>query len=520
MVRIWTPASMSSGNGSYAKQLGYTMYSEHRELNEKDNTLKLSKVEVKLKDDVFNVDKVIHLLYYKDKLLDKSSYEKVTSEVTTKEKTSKLIESLCVLYADKEDGVPTYELFIKALFRTGQKKLALQIEPEWPPAKTPKQVYVTMKILWIFSDGKHCTYTMELLEKVSKTESEVDCSFDLLVEPDAQYAIYRGTFDTADTEVYCVSTHRSDHQTVSMVTADAIKRYDPDVVLLSGICAGKEGDTKIGDIVICNEAFNVDIGALHSKSGVRFDAKAERPTAKDISALTVHLQLLDKNKTGLWTNKDYQLPVPRVSRRYEIFWLTRLYLELTQFEDDEWLNKIGWDLSNLLKIRTQNNSKVLQKYLPSWKGIGFIEYLTNNTELWLLEEQSPLTAKPTDELMKRVKSGCFFDEDFPQQESLDREPELIIAPICTNISVRQDSGKVFEELSKINHTIVACDADTWGFYQQAARCHKSQRFIAVKGVISHADGITEEELIPHVVRQCGCVLIDTIRYFRNVIGPS
>ena len=491
------------------------MFSEHRELNEKDNKLKLSKVEVKLKDDVFNVDKVIHLLY-KDKLLDKFCYEKVTSKVTTKEKTSELIDSLCKLYADVE-GVPTYELLIKALFRTGQKKLALQIEPEWPPEKTPKQVYVTMKILWVFSDGKHCTYTMELLEKVSKIESEHDGSFDSLVEPNAQYAIYRGTFDTADTEVYCVSTDRSDHQTVSMVTADAIKRYDPDLVLLSGVCAGKEGDTKIGDIVICREAFNVDIGAVHSKSGTKFDAKAE--SAKDISALRVHLELLDEKKTGLWANRIYQLPIPRVSRRYEIYWLTRLYLELTQFKDDEWLNKIGWDVSNLLKIRTENNSKVLQKYVPSW-GTNFIEYLTNKTESWLPEEQSPLTAKPTDELIERVKSGCFFDEDFPQQESLDREPKLIIAPICTNLSIRQDSGKVFEELSRINHTIVACDANTWGFYQQAAQCHKSQRFIAVKGVISHADGITEEALIPHVIQQCGCVLIDTIRYFRNVIGPS
>ena len=489
-----------------------------REVDEKENELKLSKLEVKLKDDVFNVDKMIHLLY-KDKLLDKFYYEKVTSKVTTKEKTSELIGSLCTLYADKE-GVPTYELLIKALFRTGQKKLALQIEPAWPPEKTPKEVYVTMKILWLFSDGKHCTYTMELLEKVSKTDSDVDCLFNSLVDPDSQYAVYRGMFDTADTEIYCVATHRSDCQTVSTVTADAIKKYEPDLVLLSGVCAGKEEDTKIGDIVICKEAFNVDIGAVHSKRGVRFDAKAERPTAKDVAALAVHLQSLDKKKTGLWMNKNYQLHAPQVSRRYEIFWLTRLYLELTEFKDDEWLNKIGWDVGNLLKINSQRNSKVLQKYLPSWKGIIFIEYLTNNTELWSPDEESPFRAKPTDELIERVRSGCFFDEDFPQQESLDREPELIITPICTNLSVRQDSGKVFEELSKINHTIVACDVDTWGFYQQAAQCHKSQRFLAVKGVISHADGITEEELVPCIVRQCGCVLIDTIRYFRNVIGPS
>ena len=495
-----------------------TMCSEHRDLNEKDNKQKLWKVEVKLKDDVFNVDKVIHLLY-KDKLLDKFYYEKVTSKVTTKEKTSELIDSLCKLYADVE-GVPTYELLIKALFRTGQQKLALQIEPAWPPEKTPQQVYVSMRILWLFSDGKHCTYTMDLLKKVSKTESEVDCSFDSLVEPDAQYATYKGVFDTADTEIYCVATHRSDCQTVSTVTADAIKKYEPDLVLLSGVCAGKEEDTKIGDLVVCKEAFNVDIGAVHSKSGVRFDAKAERPTAKDIAALVVHLQSLVKEKAGLWINKSYQLHAPQVSCRYEIYWLTRLYLELTEFKDDEWLNNIGWDVGNLLKISAQNNSKVLQKYLPSWKGTTFIDYLTNRTELWLADEESPLRAKPTDELIARVNSGRFFDQDFPQQESLDREPKLIFAPICTNLSVRQDSGKVFEELSKINHTIMACDADTWGFYQQAAQCHKSQRFIAVKGVISHADGITEEELVPRVVRQCGCVLIDTIRYFRNVIGPS
>ena len=492
------------------------------EPDEKKNELKLSKVEVKLKDDVFNADKVIHLLY-KDDLLDKFSYEKVTSKDTTKERTSELIYWLCKLYADKE-GVPTYELLIKALFRTGQEKLALQIEPTWPANKTPKQVYVSMTILWIFSDDKSCTYTTELLDKVSKTESEVECGFSSLDEPEVQYAVYKGVFDTRDTLIYCVVTHRSDCQTVSTVTADAIKRYEPDLILLSGVCAGKEENTKIGDIMVCKEAFNVDIGAIRSRSGVRFDAKAEQPAAKDITALTVHLKSLQNEKTGLWTNKNYQLQAPHISRRFEVYWLTRLYMELTEFKDDEWLNKIGWDKANLLKIKSPINSKVLQKYLPSWKvedkNIKLIRYLTDNTETWLADEQSPMRAVPTDGLRERVDSGRFFDEDFPQQENLDREPMLIFAPICTNLSVRQDAGKVFEELSKINHTILACDTDTWGFYQQASRCHKSQRFIAVKGVVSHADGIVEEELIPRVVRQCGCVLIETIRYFRNVIGPS
>ena len=492
------------------------------ELDEKKNELKLNKVEVKLKDDVFNVDKVINLLR-KDKLLDKFYYEKVTSKETTKEKTSELIVSLCKLYADVE-GVPTYELLIKALFRTGQEKLALQIEPSWPANKIPKQVYVSMKILWIFSDEKSCTYTTELLDEVSKAQSEVDCCFSSLDDPEVQYAVYKGVFDTSDTLIYCVVTHRSDCQTVSTVTADTIKKYEPDLILLSGVCAGKEEETKIGDVVVCKEAFNVDIGAIHGRSGVRFDAKAERPTAKDITALTVHLQSLQNEKNGLWTNKNYQLQAPHISRRFEVYWLTRLYMELMEFKDDEWLNKIGWDVDNLLKIKSPINLKVLQKYLPSWKvrdkGIKLIKYLTDNTEMWLPDEQSPMRAVPTDGLKERVNSGRFFDEDFPQQESLDREPTLIFAPICTNLSVRQDSGKVFEELSKINHTILACDMDTWGFYQQASRCHKSQRFLAVKGVISHADGIVEQELIPRVVRQCGCILIETIRYFRNVIGPS
>jgi len=479
------------------------------------NELKLSKVEVKLKDDVFNVHKVIHLLYNVDGLLKKYDFEKVTSEVTTKGKTSALIGSLCNLFEDV-DGVPTYELLIKALFRTGQEKLAREIEPQWPLEKTPRQVYVSMKILWLFSDANHCTYTMELLN----TESQVDCSFQALVEPEAPFAVQKGTFDTTDTEIYCVTTHRNDCQTVSTVTADVIKKYEPDLVLLSGVCAGKEDGTKIGDIVICKEAFNVDIGAIHSKYGVKFDAKAERPIAKDIVALEVHLKSLLKEKTGLWIISSHQLHVPQVSRRYEVYWLTRLYLELVEFEnDDEWLKKIGWDMNSLLKINL-HNSKVLQKFLPSWKGRKLIDYLINTTGMWVPDQQSPLTAKPIDELIERVNSGRFFEQNFPQQESLDEDPVLIFAPICTNVSVRQDTGRVFEELSRINHTIVACDTDTWGFYQQAVLYQKNQRFIAVKGVISHADGIVEEELVPRVVQQCACVLIDTIRHFRSVIGPS
>lgn len=489
-------------------------------VGDRTNKQKLAKVQVKLKDDVFKVDKVIQLLY-KDGLLKLYDYQKVKDPVTTKEKTLALIKTLGDLSEDVE-GVPTYELLIKALFRTGQQKLAREIEPEWPLEKTPQEVYVTMTILWMFSDKSHLTETVELLGKVSKTESEVDCSFQSLVEPDAQYAVLKGVFDTTDTEVYCVLCHRGDCQTVATATADAIKKYKPDLVLLSGTCAGKEENTKIGDLIVCKEAFNVDIGAIHSNRGVRFDAKAERPAGKDIVAIEVHLESLVKEKKGLWLKEKYQLRAPQISRRFEVYWLTRLYLELTSTEnvDEEWLNKVEWDLSNRLKINVRN-SKVLQKYLPSWKGGKLIDYLTNTTAMWLPDRESPLTAKPTDELKDRVDSGRFFEADFPQQESLDREPAMIIAPICTNVSVRQDAGRVFEELSKINHTIVACDINTWGFYQQAAQCPgSSQRFIAVKAVVSHADGIVEEELIPRAVRQCGCMLIDIIRYFRNVIGPS
>ena len=496
-----------------------TMSREGRGLGERSNEEKLGKVVVKLKDDVFKVDKVIRL-FYRDGLLKLFDYESVKAPVTTKERTSALIHTLRYLSEDV-DGVPTYELLIKALFRTGQEKLAREIEPEWPLEKTPPQVYVTMTILWMFSDASHLTQTIELLEQVSRDESQLDCSFQQLVEPEAQYTVQRGVFDTTDTEVYCVKTYRSDCQTVATATADAIKKYKPDLVLLSGTCAGKEENTKIGDLVVCKEAFNVDIGAIHNNHGVRFDAKAERPTNKDIVALEVHLESLFKEKTGLWLKSDYQLHGPKISRCFEVYWLTRLYLELTNTEnmDKEWLNKIDWDLTSRLKINL-HNSKVLQKYLPSWKGGKLFDYLTNSTTMWIPDQESPLRARPTDELRDRVNSGCFFEPDFPQQESLEREPAVIFAPICTNLSVRQDAGKVFEELSKINHTIVACDTNTWGFYQQAAQCQGSQRFMAVKGVVSHADGIVEEELIPRVVRQCGCVLIDIIRYFRNVIGPS
>ena len=496
------------------------MSSEGWGVGNRSNTQKLAKVEVKLKDDVFKVDKVI-LLLYKDELLKLYDYQKVKSPVTTKEKTSALIQTLCYLSEDVE-GVPTYELLIKALFRTGQEKLAREIEPEWPPEKTPQQVYVSMTILWMFSDASHLAQTIELLEQVSRTESQVDGSFQQLVEPEAQYAVHKGIFDTTDTEVYCVKSHGGDCQTVAMATADAIKRYNPDLVLLSGTCAGKEKNTKIGDLVVCKEAFNVDIGAIHSNRGVRFDAKAERPTGKDIVALEAYLKSLVKEKTGLWMRENYQLRGPQISRWFEVYWLTRLYLELTSTEhgDDEWLNKVEWDLGSRLKINARN-SKVLQKHLPSWKGGKLIDYLTNSTTMWLPDRESPLTAKPTDELKDRVDNGRFFEPDFPQQESLDREPAVIFAPICTNVAERQDAGRVFEALSKINHTIVACDTNTWGFYQQSAQCQgSSQRFIAVKGVVSHADGIVEEELIPRAVRQCGCVLIDIIRYFRNVIGPS
>ena len=99
-------------------------------------------------------------------------------------------------------------------------------------------------------------------------------------------------------EIYCVQTPQSDSQTVTTVTTDAIKKYDPDLVPMSGICSGKEEDSKIGDLVVCKEVFNVDVGAIHSKNGVRFHAKAERPTAKDFLALEVHLKSLAKQKTG------------------------------------------------------------------------------------------------------------------------------------------------------------------------------------------------------------------------------
>ena len=485
-----------------------------------ENRRRLEKISPKLsKDDSgFQVDKVIKLLH-KDGILKKYDYEKLSSRDTTKDKTSDLVDVLAERF-QSDDEEPTYEVLVKALFRTGQEKLARKIVPDWPAEKIPKQVYVSMKILWLFAETGHCTHTLELLDRIS-ADSEVPCSFQPIVLPGVQGSVHKGQFDTTDTEICCVATHRSDCNTVSTATAVAVNEYDPDMVLFSGTCAGNENCTKIGDIVVCKEAFNVDIGAVYGRTGVKFDAKAERPAAKDVSALEVHLKRLTENRQGLWIDKRYYLQVPQVSRRYEVYWLTRLYLELDELKNgggSEWLNKIGWDLTSL-KINT-NNSQVLETHLRSWKGRHLIDYLTKETATWEIDRTSPLTAKPSDDLVERVSSERCFEPNFPVPDDFDREPNLVYAPICTNVSVRQDAGLVFDEVTRMNHNIAACDTNTWGLYQQAALCQKNQRFFAVKGVTSHADGIEEDGLVPHVVRLCGLVLVDAIRYFRNIKGPS
>ena len=485
-----------------------------------ENRRKLNKISYNLSKDEndFQVDKVIKLLH-KDGILKKYDYEKLSSKETTKDKTSDLADILSERY-QSDDEVPTYEVLVKALFRTGQEKLARKIVPDWPVEKIPKQVYVNMKILWLFDEPGHCTHTLELLERIS-AHSEVPCNFQSIMLPGVQGSVQRGQFDTTDTEICCVVTHRNDCHTVSTTTAAAVSEYDPDLVLLSGTCAGNETGTKIGDVLVCTEAFNVDIGAVYGRTGVKFEAKAERPAAKDVSALEVHLKRLTEIKQGLWIDRQYYLNVPQVSRRYEVYWLTRLYLELDELKNgngSDWLNRIGWDLTSL-KINT-NNSQVLQTHLPSWKGRQLIDYLTKETATWEIEHCSPLTAKPSDDLVERVNSERCFEPDFPIPDNFDREPNLIYGPICTNLSVRQDAGLVFDEVTRLNHNIVACDTNTWGLYQQAALCQKNQRFFAVKGVTSHADGIEEDRLVPHVVRLCGLVLVDAIRYFRNIKGPS
>ena len=495
--------------------MSHQPYRETDSTSENRRKLDIISHELSKDDSGFQIDKVIKLLY-QDGILKKYDFEKVSSLVTTKDKTSELTDTLAERY-QSDDGEETYEVLIKALFRTGQEKLARRIEPNWPAEKIPQQVYVSMKILWLLAEPAHCTHTLELLDRVS----EVPCNFQPLVLPGVQGSVRKGQFDTTDTEICCVATHLGDCHTVLTATAAAIKEYNPDLVLLSGTCAGDESCTKIGDIVVCKEAFNVDIGAVFGRSGVKFEAKAERPAAKDISALEVHLKKLTEDKQGLWMDRQYYLHIPKVSRRFEVYWLTRLYLELDELKNSKgskWLNKVGWDVASL-KINS-NNSRVLETHLPSWKGKRLIDYLTKQTATWEVDRSSPLMAKPSDDLVETVTRECGFEPDFPVPDNFDREPSLIYAPICTNISVRQDAGVVFDEVTRINHKIVACDTNTYGFYQQAALCHNNQRFFAVKGVTSHADGIEEDTLVPHVVRLCGLVLIDTLRYFRNIKGPT
>ena len=60
-------------------------------------------------------------------------------------------------------------------------------------------------------------------------------------------------------------------------TTAAILAFHPKLVMMAGICAGKEGETKLGDLIIANDVFDYSTGKLFQ------DALEHRPPHRPIA---------------------------------------------------------------------------------------------------------------------------------------------------------------------------------------------------------------------------------------------
>ncbi|NTJ45014.1 hypothetical protein G6L28_20725 [Agrobacterium larrymoorei] len=138
---------------------------------------------------------------------------------------------------------------------------------------------LTTKVRYIQSSaeaanlGQEYDYDVAFVCALAKPELEavlaLDCDWRELQRPTDPTRYWVGTFKVDGKTLRCVACHAA--QMGMVATAAAVSKvstaFRPRLVVMTGICAGREGDIQLGDVVVVNISWDYGSGKFHKKEG-------------------------------------------------------------------------------------------------------------------------------------------------------------------------------------------------------------------------------------------------------------
>ena len=269
------------------------------------------------------------------------------------------------------------------------------------------------------------------------------------------------------------------------VAATLVSHYNPDVLTMCGICAGRREHVSLGDVIFGERLWTYDTGKM--KVELREDNSKREAVQGDHSQYRLPLR---------WKMAAESLEVPKTAD-----WLTLRPLPYKQQEE--------WLLRALRANEQPLDSGDREKRCPDWGHV--IERLRNRG---LLSERglelTPNGEAEADDLLlfhppSRTNAGCYPD-------GLCRQPafQTHVAPIATGSKVVQHPG-IFEELSVDMRKVLGLEMEASAIGAVAEL--KEVTAVVVKGVADFADDDKDDRFRKFAARasaECLFLLLNAV----------
>lgn len=143
---------------------------------------------------------------------------------------------------------------------------------DWIDQLTTKVRYIQSSVEAV-NLGQEYDYDVAFVCALAKPELEavlaLDCDWRELQRPTDPTRYWVGTFKVDGKTFRCVACHAA--QMGMVATAAAVSKvstaFRPRLVVMTGICAGREGDIQLGDVVVVNISWDYGSGKFHKKEG-------------------------------------------------------------------------------------------------------------------------------------------------------------------------------------------------------------------------------------------------------------
>lgn len=258
--------------------------------------------------------------------------------------------------------------------------------------------------------------------------------------------------------------------------ATRLMALSPEVIAMSGICAGDRRETKLGDVIVADRVFKFDHGKL--KAAITAGGQRQQDIFHDLTTYSPRAQLIEaaQEKEGLW-RRDFPCarPIP-----YEA--------------QERWLLRT---LASEGMEGTLHHPERLTR-CPAWEKI-----LKRLKKAKLLKAEGLALTGPG------ARKAADFPIERPDGEPEEpRYPSVFVAPIATTSYVQEDP-ELFQSLRKLERKTLGVEME--GAAIGAVAALEEVRMLVVKAVSDYADHDKDDQFRIYAAQASAWFLLDLLR---------